>query len=67
MSLAIADNFHSVFQRFQELMTLKSGHRFRSFAEGRAAVWEARFTLGLWLCDCHEEEGSIGRVHGLAD
>jgi hypothetical protein len=33
--------FREAFARFQELITVKSGHPFRSFDEGLAAVWES--------------------------
>jgi len=32
--------FHEAFSRFQELVLAKSGHPFRDFDEGLAAVWE---------------------------
>ncbi len=34
------DEFGRSFERFQALIQAKSGHRFRSFDEGLAAVWE---------------------------
>ena len=33
--------FHGAFDRFSELVKAKSGHPFRSFDEGLAAVWES--------------------------
>ncbi len=35
------DAFRGVFDRFSELVKAKSGHPFRSFDEGLAAVWES--------------------------
>lgn len=34
-------DFKSAYRRFQELITAKSGHPFRGFDEGLAAVWES--------------------------
>jgi hypothetical protein len=33
--------FRAAFERFQGLVTAKSGHPFRNFHEGLAAVWES--------------------------
>ena len=33
--------FHKAFQRFQELITVKSGHPFETFHDGLADVWES--------------------------
>lgn len=53
--------FAGIFQRFQELVTAKSGHPFRGFDEGMAAVWEGYkpplrgHALGLLQADTWSE------------
>ncbi|MBA4801828.1 MAG: hypothetical protein H2040_08175 [Euryhalocaulis sp.] len=36
-----AENFERAWHHFQELVTIKSGHPFKNFDEGLAAVWES--------------------------